>query len=112
MADDVEIVSNTNELQQHAPTEGRVAEVSQGGLVDDQRIYLGDGNQWNLVDEAIGVSLPSTTVNGVVQLGKFATKGDLPDESTLDSYPATAFVEDEGRWVWFDGEAPLYTGGN
>ncbi|WP_148708242.1 hypothetical protein [Haloferax sp. Atlit-12N] len=61
MADEVEEVSNTAELQRRAPTDGRVAEVTAGDLPDDKRVYLGDGDQWLLVDDESGISTPGVT---------------------------------------------------
>jgi len=56
LSDDVEKVSNTNELQERAPTEGRVAEVAAGDRPYD--IYVGNGNEWLVAASALGLSTP------------------------------------------------------
>jgi len=53
VADDVEQVANTDELQQHSPAEGRVAEVTAGTRPFD--IYLGTGGAWTLVASKVGL---------------------------------------------------------
>ncbi|RLM67638.1 hypothetical protein [Halorubrum sp. Atlit-26R] len=53
VADDVEQVATTDDLQQHAPTEGRVAEVAAGTRPND--VYVGTGDAWALVNSAVGI---------------------------------------------------------
>ena len=56
LADDVEQLSNTDELDTHHPSEGRVAEIAAGDRPYD--IYIGTGDAWLDVQAALGVSEP------------------------------------------------------
>ncbi|MYL15675.1 hypothetical protein [Halorubrum distributum] len=57
VADDVEQVATTDDLQQHAPTEGRVAEVAAGTRPND--VYVGTGDTWALVSSELGFEVAS-----------------------------------------------------
>ena len=77
MADEVEEVSNATELQRRAPTDGRVAEGTAGDLADGERVYLGDGTQWLLVDDESGLTTPAiSTASGVTVSGMWGDTGD------------------------------------
>jgi len=54
LTDDVEQVESTGDLQEHAPTEGRVAEVTAGTRPYD--IYIGTGDSWLDVGATLGIS--------------------------------------------------------
>lgn len=53
---DIEQLSNTDELQHHRPTEGRVAEIAAGSRPND--IYVGTGDTWLDAKAALGLSAP------------------------------------------------------
>lgn len=74
VADDIELVANTDELQQHSPTEGRVAQVAAGTRPYD--VYIGTGDAWVLATAELG--LEATVLRATPQ---DLTAGDAPAPS-------------------------------
>ncbi|WP_049986835.1 hypothetical protein [Halobellus rufus] len=74
LADDVERVADTDDLQQHAPTEGRVAEIAAGSRPYD--VYIGTGDAWLLAEAELGLTVPLTRTT--------------PQDLTADDAPAPA----------------------
>lgn len=76
-------VSSVSDLDDRAPTEGRVAEVTDATLSSDEEIYVADGDQWLPVDSESG--------------GRFGSVNT--DEITVGpTGPVTGIVGDSDDW--------------
>jgi hypothetical protein len=106
LSDDVEQVSNTTELQERAPTEGRVAEVTAGSKPYD--IYIGTGSEWLAAGTELGFSM-ATQRTATQDL----TAGDAPAPASngieavhdgTGTPPAGSYVSDpaNNQWVGAD----------
>ncbi|WP_434521279.1 hypothetical protein [Halorubrum sp. AS12] len=106
VADDVELVANTDELQQHSPTEGRVAEVASGDRPFD--VYIGTGDAWVLAGSELG--LEATVLRATPQdltADDAPAPGETGVQATHDGTgtpPAGTYTSDpaNNQWVGAD----------
>jgi hypothetical protein len=106
LSDDVETVSNTDELQERAPTEGRVAEVAAGNEPYD--VYIATGGAWLNAAAELGLTVPTQQV-----VEQDLTAGDAPAPTSngiqavhdgTGTPPAGSYVSDpaNNQWVGAD----------
>ncbi|ELZ84449.1 hypothetical protein C453_12921 [Haloferax elongans ATCC BAA-1513] len=111
LADDVERVSGSTELQQHAPTEGRVAEISAGTPPYD--VYIGTGDAWVAVASDLGLT---TAISRTTPQDLTAGDAPAPAENGVEAVHdgtgtpvAGSYVSDPANNQWV-GADDLTTG--
>lgn len=102
LSDDVETVSTTDDLQERAPTEGRVAEVAAGSQPYD--VYIGTGDEWLDARAGLGLALPTQQT-----VAQDLTAADAPAPAAdgvqavhdgTGTPPAGTYTSDPGNDQW------------
>ena len=102
LAADVEQLSNTDELQTHAPSEGRVAEITAGDRPYD--VYIGTGDTWIQADVELGLT---TAVDRTTPQDLTADDAPAPTANGVQvvhdgtgTPPAGSYVSDPANDQW------------